>query len=95
MSGVIRSLPSAERRNAQIEKEMLIMVFGLIKLHHYTYGRDIEVVTDHKPVETIRVKPTVKAGRCLQHILLKSQELFGIVVGRLERKTRTDCMLQK
>ena len=69
----IRSLPSAECRNAQIENELLSMLFGLTKVHHYTYGRDHEVVTDHKPLVPIRVKPMGKALKCLQHILLKYQ----------------------
>ena len=31
-----RSLPSSERNYAQLEKEMLAVVFGLEKFHHYT-----------------------------------------------------------
>ena len=69
-----RSLSSAERHYAQIEKEMLSVLFGLCKFHHYTYGRDVTVVTDHKPLVAIRAKPLGKAPKRLQHMLLKSQE---------------------
>ena len=69
-----RSLSSAERHYAQIEKEMLSVLFGLNKFHHYTYGRDVTVVTDHKPLVAIRAKPLGKAPKRLQHMLLKSQE---------------------
>ncbi len=47
-----RSLSSVERHYVQIEKEMLSVLFGLSKFHHYTYGRDVTVVTDH-PGESI------------------------------------------
>ena len=69
-----RSLSSSERHYAQIEKEMLSVLFGLSKFHHYTYGRDVTVVTDHKPLVAIRAKPLGKAPKRLQHMLLKSQE---------------------
>jgi len=69
-----RSLSDAERRYAQIEKEMLSVVFGLKKFHHYTYGRDVEVTTDHKPLVAIKKKPLSKAPRRLQQMLLTAQE---------------------
>ena len=37
------------QNNAKIEKEMLAIVFGCNKFHHYIYGMcTIEVETDHK-----------------------------------------------
>jgi len=69
-----RSLSDAERRYAQIEKEMLSVVFGLKKFHHYTYGRDVVVTTDHKPLVAIKAKPLSKAPRRLQQMLLTAQE---------------------
>ena len=65
-----RSLSSVERRYAQIEKEMLSVLFGLSKFHHYTYGRDVTAVTDRKPVVPIRAKPLGKGPKRLQHMLL-------------------------
>ena len=44
------------------------------KFHHYTYGRDVTVVTDHKPLVAIRAKPLGKAHKRLQPMRLKSQE---------------------
>ena len=49
------------QRYAQIEKEMLAVSFGLEKFHHYTYGRCIQVITDHKPLVSIIDKPLSKA----------------------------------
>lgn len=69
-----RTLTETERRYAQIEKEMLAVSYGLTKFHHYTYGRDVMVITDHKPLVSIKKKPLAKAPRRLQNLLLKCQE---------------------
>ena len=42
-----RALNSAERNYAQIEKEMLAIVFGTNKFHLYIYGKQVSVETDH------------------------------------------------
>lgn len=45
------SLNDTQRRYAQIEKEMLAIVFALERFHQYVYGRhDVTVETDHKPL---------------------------------------------
>ena len=69
-----RTLSPAERNYAQIEKEMLAVKFGLEKFHHYTYGRPVTVVTDHKPLVSIRMKPLAKAPKRLQNMLLNTQK---------------------
>ena len=38
-----RALTSAETRYAQIEKELLSVVFSLEKFHQYSYGRPVLV----------------------------------------------------
>lgn len=52
-----RALTDVETQYAQIEKELLAVVFGLEKFHQYTYGRDVKVQSDHKPLEIIMKKP--------------------------------------
>ena len=52
-----RSLSETEQRYAPIEKEMLAVVYGLEKFHHYTYGRKVDVITDHLPLVSISTKP--------------------------------------
>ena len=70
-----RSLTNSERNYAQIEKEMLAIVFGLKKFHNYVYGQDkISIITDHKPLTFIVKKPLCKASKRLQSMLLKTQE---------------------
>ena len=49
-----RALTSTETRYAQIEKELLAVVFACEKFDKYIFGRDIvHVETDHKPLEAI------------------------------------------
>jgi len=69
-----RTLTEAERRYAQIEKEMLALVYGLEKFHQHTYGRHVDVVTDHKPLVAIISKPLSKAPRRLQSLILRTQK---------------------
>ena len=41
---------------AQIEKELLAIVFGMERFHTYVYARQVTVETDHKPLISINKK---------------------------------------
>ncbi|XP_048751787.2 uncharacterized protein K02A2.6-like [Ostrea edulis] len=69
-----RALTAAQRNYAQIEKEALAVVFGCHKFHHYIYGRQITVESDHKPLESIFRKPLLAAPMRLQRLLLAVQK---------------------
>ena len=69
-----RALTETERRYAQIEKEMLAIVFSLEKFHQYTYGRHVKIQSDHKPLEPILLKPLACAPRRLQGMMLRLQK---------------------
>lgn len=69
-----RALLPAESRYAQIEKEMLSVVFGLQKFYTYTYGRKVIVENDHKPLEAITSKPLHCAPKRLQNMILAMQQ---------------------
>ena len=68
-----RALTDPETRYAQIEKELLAVVYGLEKFHTYTYGRQVTVELDHKPLEVIVKKPLHLAPKRPQRMLLRVQ----------------------
>ena len=68
-----RTLSQSENNYAQIGKEMLAILFGLEKCHHYVYGRNIKISTDHKLLVSIIKKSLSKAPKRLQSMLLKTQ----------------------
>lgn len=51
-----RALNTAEANYAQIEKEMLAIVFACTKFHFFIYGQETVVRTDHKPLLGIMKK---------------------------------------
>jgi hypothetical protein len=68
-----RALTSTQQRYAQIEKELLAVVYGCNKFHQYIYGQTIKVETDHKPLEAIFRKPLHQTPLRLQRMLLQLQ----------------------
>ena len=71
---VSRALTSTETRYAQIEKELLAVVFALERFHQYTYGKTVDVELDHKPLEAITQKALCHAPPRLQRMLLRLQK---------------------
>ncbi|XP_045458516.1 uncharacterized protein K02A2.6-like [Melitaea cinxia] len=68
------TLTDAQKRYAQIEKEMLAIVFACERFHQYIYGQSRVVVeTDHKPLESIVKKPLMSIPARLQRMLLRIQ----------------------
>lgn len=59
-----KAFTPAQRLFPQIEKEALAVKFGCKKFHQFICGQDIEIETDHKPLESISRKPlhTTPAG---------------------------------
>lgn len=48
-----RTLSKTEQKWAQIEKELLAIVFACQRFHYFLYGREFVVESDHKPLETL------------------------------------------
>ena len=69
-----RVLTPPETRYAQIEKELLAIVFACDRFEVYIYGRDhVTIESDHKPKEMIVLKPLSSATKRLQRMLLQLQ----------------------
>ena len=71
-----RALSAEETRNAQIENEVLEIVFAFERFDIYVYGRVmIRVESDHKPLQRIFQKPlTNSAPKWLQRMLVRLQK---------------------
>lgn len=68
-----RALTPTEIRYAQMEKEMLAIVFALKKFHQYSFGRATKIITDHKPLQSILKKQLDQVPRRLQGMILQTQ----------------------
>lgn len=69
-----RALTPAEQRYAQIELEMLAIVFGCTRFHHLIYGmKNVVVESDHKPLEALHMKPLHSSPMRIQKMRLKLQ----------------------
>ena len=70
-----RALTPPETRYAQIEKELLAIMFACDRFEAYIYGRDrVSIESDHKPLEMIVMKPFSSAPKRLQRMLLQLQK---------------------
>lgn len=58
----------------QTQKEMLAVVYGLKKFHHYSHGRKVNVVTDHRPLVLIYVKHLTEVPKWHQDLLTSVQQ---------------------
>ena len=68
-----RSLTSAEKNYAQIEKETLSIVFGCERFREYVYGRKFTVCNDHLPLKSIFSKTLTSCPPRIQRFLLRLQ----------------------
>ena len=45
-----KTLTATESNYSNIEREMLGVVFSMLHFKHFTYGRQIHIITDNKPL---------------------------------------------
>ena len=88
-----KTLTPPEKMYANIERELLAIVWGAQKFHTYVYGRRVIVETDHKPLESIFRKPLNEAPPRLQRMLLKLTK-YDLVVRYVPGKQQviSDCL---
>ena len=68
----LRALTPPEQKYAQIEKDMLDVLYGCTKFHKLIYGKeDVTVESDHKPLESLLKKPMCASPMRIQRMRLK------------------------
>lgn len=68
-----RALTDTQKRYAQIEKELLAIVYGCEKFKQSLHGKQVNVESDHKPLEAVFKKGLHKAPSRLQRMLMRLQ----------------------
>jgi hypothetical protein len=63
-------MTEAETKWAQVDKELLGIVWGLERLDNFVFGRKVRVKTDHKPLVGLVKRP-------LPHLTTRQQRLVG------------------
>ena len=66
-----KSLMGVECRYSNIGCEVLGILHSLEKFHHYCFGREVLVITDHKPLVSMFKKDDATLSQCIQCMLLK------------------------
>ena len=69
-----RALTATECKYAQIEKELLAVVFACSKFNDFVYGQNFQVESDHQPLISIIKKPIHSAPTRLQKMLMRLQK---------------------
>lgn len=75
-----RTLSKSEQKWAQIEKELLAIVFACERFHHFLYGRDFKVESDHKPLESLIKRDIDDVTPRLQRMFLYLLKYPGMTV---------------
>ena len=63
-----KTLTVTESNYSNIQREMLRVVFSVL---HFMYGRQIQIITDHKPLITLFAKNLATTSPRLSHMLIK------------------------
>lgn len=90
-----RTLTDTQRRYAQIEKELLAVLFGLQRFHQYVYGEKVVVETDHKPLLGILNKAIALCSPRIQRMRLLLQTYEIQLVYKLGRELHISDALSR
>ncbi|XP_058828239.1 uncharacterized protein K02A2.6-like [Topomyia yanbarensis] len=75
-----RTLSKSEQKWAQIEKELLAIVFACERFHFFLYGRAFLVQSDHKPLESLVKRDIDDVTPRLQRMFLHLLKYPGICI---------------
>ena len=81
-----RTLPAAEKKYSQLDKEGLAVVYGVKKFHQYLFGRHFEILSDHKPLQHLfsehRPVPVLASARIQRWALTLSAYSYSIATSQ-------------
>ena len=66
-----KTLTSAEHNYANIEHELLGVVFGVLHFKHFTFGNEVNIIADHKPLVSLLKKSLAACSSRLSRLILK------------------------
>lgn len=89
-----RTLTQSEQKWAQIEKELLAVVFACSRFHNFLYGREFVVESDHKPLESLIKRDIDDVTPRLQRMFLALLKYPGLSLVYLPGKDMlvADCL---
>ena len=68
---ISQALIDTQKHYSNIERELLAVVIVIEHLHHYVFGRQFMVHTDHAPLVNLFEKCLNDTSPCLQRLLLR------------------------
>ena len=81
-----KTLTATESNYSHIEHEMLGVVFSMLHFKHITYGRQLHIITDHKPLITLFAKHLATASPRLSRMLIKILDYVVVLHHQEENK---------
>nr|XP_029732663.1 uncharacterized protein LOC115268706 [Aedes albopictus] len=75
-----RTLSNSEKKWAQIEKELLAIVFACERFHYFLYGHEFVVQSDHKPLESLVKRDIDDVTPRLQRMFLHLLKYPGMCI---------------
>ncbi|XP_048578377.1 uncharacterized protein K02A2.6-like [Nematostella vectensis] len=91
-----RTLSDAEKNYSQLDKEGAAVVFGLKKFHKYVFGRDFDIITDHKPLLSLfheaKQTPVMASPRIQRWSILMRAYQYHMKYRAGNQHANADCM---
>ena len=74
------ALTGAEKNYKNLERECLVMIWGMEKFHYFLYGKQFTLETDQKPLVSIYKKHMVEISPRIQRLIVRSfpYQLFDV-----------------
>ena len=66
-----KNLSDTESNYLNIERELLGVVFAVLHFKHFTYGRPVMIISDHKPLVSLFKKSLTSSSPHLSRMLLQ------------------------